>query len=291
MKKRLALLTVSLILSSTASADEGGVGFWLPGTYGSLAALPAEPGWAFSLTYVHSDVSAEAHKTFKRGAKIVAGVDARSDLIDVGPTYTLQRPILGGRLSLSLLASGGKSKVNVGTSFSDNNNSSHFQDSSNVIGFGDLLPQATLAWNAGAHNVMTYVTGNVPVGKYDPDRLANVGLGYGAVDAGAGYTYFNPDSGNEASVVTGFTYSFENPDTHYQNGIDSHVDWGLSHFASPQVHLGIVGYYYQQLTGDSGSGATLGSFKSRVAGVVSLLLRTSCGALVCSENTVSPLIP
>jgi hypothetical protein len=30
--------------------------------------------------------------------------------------------------------------------------------------------------------------------------------------------------------------------------------------------VGLVGYYYQQLTGDSGSGDTLGPFKSRVVG-------------------------
>ena len=34
-----------------------------------------------------------------------------------------------------------------------------------------------------------------------------------------------------------------------------------------QVHLGLVGYAYQQITGDSGSGATLGDFKSRVFGI------------------------
>ena len=36
---------------------------------------------------------------------------------------------------------------------------------------------------------------------------------------------------------------------------------------SQQVQIGVVGYGYQQLTGDSGPGATLGDFKSRVFGV------------------------
>ena len=31
-----------------------------------------------------------------------------------------------------------------------------------------------------------------------------------------------------------------------------------------QLHIGVIGYVYYQLTGDSGSGATLGVFKSRV---------------------------
>ena len=32
-------------------------------------------------------------------------------------------------------------------------------------------------------------------------------------------------------------------------------------------HVGVVGYYFDQVTGDSGEGATLGDFKSRVAGL------------------------
>ena len=31
--------------------------------------------------------------------------------------------------------------------------------------------------------------------------------------------------------------------------------------------MGLVGYFYHQLTGDSGSGATLGDFKSRVSAI------------------------
>lgn len=36
---------------------------------------------------------------------------------------------------------------------------------------------------------MVYVTGNIPIGDYDPNRLANLGLGHSAVDIGGGYTY------------------------------------------------------------------------------------------------------
>ena len=34
-----------------------------------------------------------------------------------------------------------------------------------------------------------------------------------------------------------------------------------------QLHIGLVGYIYYQLSGDSGSGATLGDFESRVYAV------------------------
>jgi hypothetical protein len=92
-------------------------------------------------------------------------------------------------------------------------------------------------------------------------------LGFVAYDAGAGYTYLDPKTGHEFSVVGGLTYSLMNPDLQYQNGIDFHVDWGASQFISKNVHLGLVGYYYQQLTGDSGLGAKLGPFKGQTVGL------------------------
>jgi hypothetical protein len=79
------------------------------------------------------------------------------------------------------------------------------------------------------------------VGAYKKGRLANVGINHWAVDAGGGYTYFDQKTGREFSAVLGFTYNFENTDTHYQNGADSHLDWGASQFLSEHVHVGLVG--------------------------------------------------
>jgi hypothetical protein len=87
------------------------------------------------------------------------------------------------------------------------------------------------------------------------------------VDGGAGYTYLDTKTGNEFSIVAGLTYNFINPDLQYQNGVDFHVDWGASKFLNKNVHVGLVGYYFQQVTGDSGAGARLGDFKGRVLGV------------------------
>jgi hypothetical protein len=136
-----------------------------------------------------------------------------------------------------------------------------------VTGFGDLAPQASLRWNYGVHNWMTYITGDVPVGAYDPSRTANLGIGHGAVDAGGGYTYFNPQTGHEFSAVLGFTYNLKNTDTQYQNGVDMHLDWGASQFLTKQWQVGVVGYFYNQLSCDSGAGDRVGCFESRVIGI------------------------
>jgi Putative MetA-pathway of phenol degradation len=67
--------------------------------------------------------------------------------------------------------------------------------------------------------------------------------------------------------VLGFTYNFENPYTDYKNGIDMHFDWGASKFLAKDLHIGLVGYAYQQLTCDSGAGNRVGCFESRVFGI------------------------
>jgi len=42
-----AVVALGLLASpQPASADEGGVSFWLPGNFGSLAAVPGTPGWS-----------------------------------------------------------------------------------------------------------------------------------------------------------------------------------------------------------------------------------------------------
>jgi hypothetical protein len=139
--------------------------------------------------------------------------------------------------------------------------------SDNRTTFSDLIYQGTLKWNQDVHNEMVYFTGNIPSGTYDPHRLANLSLGFVAFDAGAGYTYLDPKTGHEFSVAGGLTYSLMNPDLHYQNGIDFHLDWGASQFISKNVQIGLVGYYFQQLTGDSGPGAKLGPFKTSTVGI------------------------
>ena len=41
----------------------------------------------------------------------------------------------------------------------------------------------------------------------------------------------------------------------------------MSQFVSKSVHVGLAGYVYQQITGDSGAGARLGEFKGHSVGI------------------------
>ncbi len=272
-----------------ALADEGGTSFWLPGTFGSLAAVPQQqPGWALTTAYYHTDVSASGDvaraREFEIGripgnvsATLNATLKATGDLALISPGYAFATPVLGGQAAVGLTGIFANTSTSLAGTLSGTitlpppvgtipfMRSDSISDS--LASVGDLYPQYSLRWNAGVNNYMTYVMGDVPVGAYDSTRLSNIGLGHGAIDAGGGYTYFNPQAGQELSAVVGLTYNFTNPATNYQSGIDWHLDWGASQFVSKQVSIGAVGYFYDQLSGDSGSGDRIGSFESRVIGI------------------------
>jgi hypothetical protein len=254
-----------------AAADEGGLSFWLPGLFGSLAAAPGQPGLSWSTTYYHTSLAASGGQTFQlggsRGASIVAGLHAQGDLAFFGPTYIFATPVLGGQLSLGIFGLGGRNVGSISATLTGPlGRSISGALTQGLSSVGDVIPQAALKWNAGVNNYMVYTTGDIPVGDYNPSRIVNLGLGHGAIDAGGGYTYFDPKAGNEFSATLGFTYNLENVDTNYQNGVDMHLDLGASHFFTKQLQLGAVGYAYQQISCDSGSGDRLGCFESRVFG-------------------------
>lgn len=208
-----------------AHADEGGVSFWLPGLFGSLAAVPVTPGWSLASIYYRTSVGASgnvaAAKEIQIGrfpatvnVNLNANLNAQADLLILNPTYTFATPVLGGQFAVSVMGIYGRNNVGVdgaptlgaaGLVLASRMGSI----SDSVTGFGDLYPTATLKWHSGVNSWRTYLTGDIPVGSYDPNRLANIGIGHGAIDGGFGYTYLNPATGHEFSGVGGFTYNLK----------------------------------------------------------------------------------
>jgi hypothetical protein len=277
------LAPATIFFPQCALADEGGISFWAPGFFGSLAAAPQQPGWSLANIYYHTSVSAGSNvalaREFQIGripanltATLNANVKANADLGFVIPSYVFGTPVLGGQAAVAVAAAYGRVNSTLEGTLTGTINGIPFGPRSDSItstlwGFSDLIPQFSLRWNSGVNNYMTYLTGDIPVGAYDSSRLSNTGIGHGAIDGGGGYTYFNPQTGNEFSAVLGFTYNFTNTSTQYQNGVDMHLDWGASHFVTQQLQVGLVGYAYKQLGCDSGSGNRVGCFQSQVLGI------------------------
>ena len=106
--------------TTAALADEGGVSFWIPGLYGSLAAAPQVPGWAIAYINLYNPVSAGGNiaaareATFNRFSTTVnvnlnATLKANPDLVLVNPAYVFATPVFGGQLALSMAGAAGRS--------------------------------------------------------------------------------------------------------------------------------------------------------------------------------------
>lgn len=257
-----AAFALAAAFAGAARADEGGVSYWLPGQYSSLSAVPTGPGLFLGSNTLAYSGSAGGAGNFPIGVAVVAHVKASAYGDFFTALYVPSTPVLGGELALAMTAvylnTTVEGKVKVGPFFRSRKDT--------IWAFGDLYPMASLGWNKGVHNWKVYLTGDIPVGAYQSSRLANVGLGHGAIDGGGAYTYLDPTKGREFSATIGFTGNFENTQTRYTNGVDFHVDLAAAQFISKQVYVGAAGYIYQQVSGDSGPGAVLGPFESRVFG-------------------------
>jgi len=160
--------------SSVSRADESGTSFWLPGTFGSLAAVPTTPGWSVATVYYHTSVKAGADVAASREIQIGrfnpalnlsldANLNANADLAFLVPSYTFATPILGGQFSASMAAIVGRTSASIaGTLTATVPPFSLVRTDSildSVTGYGDLYPQAMLKWNFGVNNFMTYDLG------------------------------------------------------------------------------------------------------------------------------------
>src|SRR5262249_49646596 len=286
MHRRLAMRTASaallvvgsIAIQNSAHADEDGVSFWIPGFFGSLAAAPLQPGWALTSMLYNTNVSASGNAAISREIRIGdlprgtinisgnANVHANVTVGFVAPSYTFATPFLGGQATACLLAGYGNDDTSLNANVTATANiggitvgpfSKSITRQQDTTGFTDIIPMFTDRWNAGVNNYMVYITGDIPVGTYSSSNLANLGIGHGAIDGGVGYNYFDEKAGHEFSAVLGFTGNFENHSTGYTSGIDMHLDWGASQFLSKQLMVGLVGYVYDQLSGDSGCAPVL----------------------------------
>ena len=143
---------------------------------------------------------------------------------------------------------------------------------SQVDAFGDLVMAPAMFNYAVARDFHLDLRCLIyaPTGDYEVGRLANTGKNFWTFGPILGLLYFGQKNGLEASVFAGLDFNTENDDTAYLSGTQLHLDGTLAqHFPvlGGLVGAGVSGLWYQQITGDSGAGATFGDFKGQTAGI------------------------
>ena len=263
----LALLAFSLT-NPLALAEEGGAGHYLPGNAVTLADLPpTQPGWAFEVIGVgyQGDVAGTRHLPVS--GLLAAGLSVRTEGVSIGGFYTLENKILGSNFTIGLFAP--YSWVDVDSEVVTPT-ATEFRSDSND-GFGDIsIIPAMMAWKLDCWQLNAATTVFAPTGKYNAGRLANPGLNHWTFDETLSAAYSNEENGFNFAAYAGFSFSTENHATDYKNGVVFHLDSSVQQLFPVGKNffgVGIAGFYREQITGDSGRGATLGDLESRTVGL------------------------
>lgn len=261
------LISLSMVTAivDTARAAEGGGSHYLPGALGDIfLALPPEPG--FQVANVVWYQSGSAGSAVLEG-QVGLGLDLDLVLNMTSLTYTFEQPVLGGSYTIGAAVPFGYAALD-GALTGPLGGRLPFSDDSFALSDIAFTP-VQLNWSAGPWSFRLSETIVAPTGAYNTSdgSLVDLGRNYWSFDTIGGATWFNPDSGTEVSAAAGLMINTENQATDYRTGTEFHVDAVANQFLSPGFAIGLRGYYYQQLTADSGSGATLGSFKSSSFGL------------------------
>lgn len=284
MKYRTVLLNSAIALSLAAqlSAEEGGAGRYLPGNAATLIDLPpTKAGWVLETIYLNYQGDASAAKTFTNAGLVTAGLDASIDASITGAIYTFDTPVLDSHYSVGAFLP--YLWVDVEANVVAGGIPGVRSDSADGIGDLTLLP-LMMAWKQDLWQFSALLPVYAPTGDYNLGQLANVGRNYWTFDPTFQVSYNNAKTGFNAAVFTGITLNTENEDTNYKSGSAFHIDASVQQLlpVGPGfMSIGFNAFYYDQIEGDSGSGANLGDFEGRSYGIGPALGYI----LPCGENT------
>jgi len=284
MRIRTWLFALTALVPATldrASGAENATGFYLLGSKTAMAGFVPPPGtYVTDLNYFYSGsasgqaaVGIALRQTGALNININIDVDANAYINMPIALWIAPEKVFGGNVGFGILAPVGWKEVDVAidtlaTLTLPNRTiigpGSHFEFSDSTTNFGDPALNALIGWHDGNWHWTMGALLNVPIGPWDSDSITNISFNRWAFDTTGAVTWLDPNLGFEVSTAAGFTFNGENPATDYKTGTEFHVEWALIQHFSKTFSFGLAGYHYQQITGDSGTGARLGPFEGRV---------------------------
>lgn len=255
----LAAGQLGLGICNSAHAMEGGQSPYFKGFRDFMTGVLPSPG-----IQVREDLyiySGTERSTVPQGRLTV---DLKSASSILSTTFVTPYQILGGDYAFAVR--GGVTNASASQSVATPRGT--VSASGRLTGFNDVVVNPIIVgWHSGYFHWNAAASVWLPAGSYDKNRTANTGKNVWAFSPQIGATYFNQKTGWEMSGAAIFVTGTTNTATNYRSGDIGQFDFAFGKALSPQLKLGLLGYYAQQITADSGTGATLGARKMRVLGI------------------------
>jgi hypothetical protein len=262
-----ALLAQMSWLSTSVRAAEFAQSIYVLGLGSSLAGFTPPPGFYFQTDNYFYGGKIGGGRQVSFGPAV--GVNVRQQTWLSIPTGILVTPVevLGGNLAFAGSLPLGAPSVNptLQVDFPRLNRAVGTSITETRFDVGDFYIQSFIGWHKDDFHWQLGVLGVGPSGSYKPTSFSNVSLNRPALDAFGAFTWLSSTTGQELSAKAGVTFNGTNTINDYRTGNEFHLEWAAMQHISPSLAVGLVGYYYDQLTGDSGRGAKLGAFEGRVA--------------------------
>lgn len=254
-------------------AAEGGASFYLPGINGPMAGfLPPQGIYADDSTYFYSGkLTGSRHTQF--GGNVVAGVKADIWANFATGIWVTPLEVLGGDVALSATLPFGTPRVAAGAVLDGPlvqrafGRPVGFSARDATFNLGDPVASGMIGWHQGHWHWKVVAAVSIPGGAYQPGELSNLALNRWVGDFTAAATYLDPALGLDLSATVGYTVNGVNPATDYRTGNEFHIDGAITKNLTKDLAIGAIVSHYRQLTGDSGEGAGVGSFKGRTTAV------------------------
>jgi hypothetical protein len=265
--KLLASVAVVVLIASIARAEEGGSAHYAPGaTADFIDTLPGKPAFVFAnaFTYYHGETTPPIDIAGQATLNAHATLYADS----IFALYETPLTFLGGNYAVATVIPYVWLKVEGNVKVGPLN--PKLSDSTDGLGDIQLIP-FILGWtNASDMKYDVRLGVYAPTGDYQKGQLANAGRNYWTFEPTLSFSWLSTKIGTEVTVFGAFDINTENEDTHYQSGTSFHIDGTVAQHLplfGGIAGVGAEGFVYEQITADSGSGATLGDFEGHTYGV------------------------
>lgn len=265
------IAAIFLFYLQQVHAEEGGSGHYLPGSIASfMDGISPTETLILRVNVLNYQGDVGLGRRLPIAGQTALNAEARST--GVGLTF-FWRPEWGGigeRWSYAMSATIPLIVMNVSADVETDIGTVRRTDKASGLGDLILMP---LMFNYNVNpdfNINMRLTFYAPTGSYEKGRLANTGKNFWSIEPLFGLMYFGQKNGIEASLLGGLTINQENRATDYKSGNQLHFDGTLAQhfpFMGGLASVGVTGFYYEQVTGDSGAGAKFGDFKAKTVGI------------------------
>jgi hypothetical protein len=280
------IFCVMLARGDSLHASQYGMGHYNPGALASFID-GAPTGLAVVDVFSYYGGSAGGERTIPIGIRLVADLDVNIYADSLVLSYGTPFGILDGKFAVAAMLPYVWCDVSAKVSGPLGTRAQH--DTAEGLGDMMLIP-FWLNWSKGDFKWDVRLDVYAPTGDYDKNALANVGLNYWTFEPAVYFNYLSKKIGLEVTALAGLSFNTENEDVDYQSGDIFHIDLTVAEhlplFDYGFIGLGVNAFYWEQFTGDSGTGAVLGSFEGRTQGVGPVLSYISppiCGQTILAE--------